>query len=31
VSVGEISSTLPTPEPGGLPRTYSGEGTGATW
>ena len=30
-SVTEISSTLPPPEPGGLPRAYTGEGTGATW
>ena len=29
--VTEISSTLPPVRPGGLPRTYTGEGTGATW
>ncbi|MFB7476442.1 B12-binding domain-containing radical SAM protein [Kitasatospora sp. NPDC056184] len=27
----EISSTLPSFGPGGLPRSYSGEGSGATW
>jgi anaerobic magnesium-protoporphyrin IX monomethyl ester cyclase len=30
-SVTEISSTLPAYGPGGLPRVYSGEGTGPTW
>jgi hypothetical protein len=29
--VGEISSTLPEQRPGGLPRSYTGEGVGATW
>jgi radical SAM superfamily enzyme YgiQ (UPF0313 family) len=29
--VGEISSTLPEPAAGGAPRSYTGEGTGATW
>ncbi|HEU5469384.1 MAG TPA: radical SAM protein [Actinophytocola sp.] len=30
-SVTEISSTLPKPGPGGLPRVYTGEGAGPTW
>jgi anaerobic magnesium-protoporphyrin IX monomethyl ester cyclase len=30
-SVTEISSTLPTPGPGGLPRSYTGEGVGPSW
>ncbi|MEI7031793.1 B12-binding domain-containing radical SAM protein [Streptomyces pratensis] len=29
--VSEISSTLPPVRPGGLPRNYTGEGSGATW
>lgn len=29
--VGEISSTLPVERPGGLARSYTGEGVGATW
>ena len=29
--VGEISSSLPPVTPGGVPRSYTGEGTGATW
>jgi anaerobic magnesium-protoporphyrin IX monomethyl ester cyclase len=30
-NVAEISSTLPTPGPGGLPRVYTGEGIGSSW
>ncbi|MEV6668992.1 cobalamin-dependent protein [Streptomyces sp. NPDC051162] len=29
--VAEVSSTIPKERPGGLPRQYTGEGSGATW
>lgn len=31
LNIAEISSTLPDPAPGGAPRSYTGEGAGATW